>query len=195
MMWNFLEQRSFAADYWARVRYVAKMVGRTFLFPMLLIVNFNNNKGIASFKVAEGLTAFDGSEPHSILGSVSLSHRLWIPGLIVGEDLTDWEHLNWEEEPLNTELHPKALVLPEYDVSDVTLTLHSFSKELSLETRPERKQVHGTSAIYEGQISSTPALPLEDAQPVWPSDSLQTRDTTQTSMAGSERKNEPSFKI
>ena len=141
MMWNFLEQRSFAADYWARVRYVAKMVGRTFLFPMLLIVNFNNNKGIASFKVAEGLTAFDGSEPHSILGSVSLSHRLWIPGLIVGEDLTDWEHLNWEEEPLNTELHPKALVLPEYDMSDVKLTLHSPSKELSLETSPERKQV------------------------------------------------------
>jgi len=190
MMWNFLERRSFAADYWARVRYVAKMVGPIFSFPILPIVNFNN-KGIVSFKVAEGLTAFDGSEPHSILGSVSLSHRLWIPGLIVGEDSTDWEHSNWEEEPLNTELYPKALVLPEYDTSDVKLTLHSPSEELSLETSPERKQVHGTSAIYEGH---TPALPLEDAQPVWPSDSSQTRDTTQTSMAGGGRKNEPSFK-
>ena len=138
--------------------------------------------------MAEGLTVLEDSEPHSILRSVSWSHHLCIPGPMQvdhDEDMTDWDHLNWEPESLGTEHYPNDRVVPEYDTL-MKPTVESPAKEMSLETSLERKQAHGASAIYEGpwwQISSTPALSLEDAQPVWLSDSSQTRDVAPTSLA------------
>jgi len=161
------------------------MVGRIFFVPNFLIASFNN-EGVVSFKVAEGLIALGHSEPQNILESVSSSRHLWIPGLIeVDDDLMDWDHLNWEEESLSTEYHPKDRVLLEYGTSGMKASVDGPSKGISLETSSEREQVHRASTIYEGQwwqISSTPALPLEDAQPVWLSDSSQTRDMGQTSV-------------
>ncbi len=66
MMWNFLEQRNFVADFWPSVRYVAKMDSRIFSLPIFLIVIFD--EGIVGFKVAEGLTTLEDSKPHSSLG-------------------------------------------------------------------------------------------------------------------------------
>ena len=163
------------------MRYVAKTVGRIFFVPIFLIASFNN-EGVVGFKVAEGLTALECS--------VSSSRHLWIPGLIeVDDDLMDWDHLNWEEEEsLSTEYHPEDRVLLEYGTSGMKENVDSPSKGISLETSLEKKQIHRESTIYEGQwwqISSTPALPLEDAQPVWLSDSSQTGDMAQTSVATS----------